>query len=211
MPIAPRREPMTSWILDVLGAMGAVGVGLLMLLENVLPPVPSELIMPLAGYLASAGQMDFTAAIAFGSAGSLAGSIVWYWIGWRVTQEEMCRWVEKHGVWLAMTPDDVGRVVEWFERRGRYAVLLGRLMPVVRTLISLPAGFTRMPLPGFLLMSAAGTVLWTAGLAFAGRWLGQRFDQVDRFMGPLSWVVIGGAVGWYLYRVARIRAASRAG
>jgi membrane protein DedA with SNARE-associated domain len=194
--------------------MGAVGVGLLMLAENVLPPIPSELIMPLAGYLSSRGQMNFALAIAFGSVGSLVGSLAWYWVGRRVTRDELCGWVERHGAWLAMTPEDVDRVVTWFGRRGKYAVLLGRLMPVVRTLISLPAGFTRMPLPGFLLMSAVGTVLWTAGLALAGRWLGQRFDQVDRFVGPLSWVVIGGALAWYLYRVARIRAgrsASRAG
>ena len=198
---------MTSWIIDVLSAMGPLGVGVLMLAENVLPPIPSELIMPLAGYLSAREQMELGPAIAFGAAGSLLGSLFWYWVGRRVTRDQLCQWVEAHGIWLAMTPADVDHAVGWFERRGRYAVFLGRLMPVVRTLISVPAGFTRMPLPGFLLMSAAGTTLWTAALALAGRLLGQRFGEVDRFVGPLSWVVLGGALLWYLYRVRRIRSA----
>jgi membrane protein DedA with SNARE-associated domain len=140
-----------------------------------------------------------------GSVGSLAGAVFWYWIGRRLTHEQLCTWTEKHGAWIAMTPEDVGRAVKWFEGHGRYTVLLGRLFPVVRTLISVPAGFSRMPLPRFLLLSAVGTAVWTAGLAYAGRLLGQKFDRVEQYIGPVSWVVIGGALLWYLYRVWRIR------
>ena len=99
----------------------------------------------------ASGIVDFSGVTSgIPTAGSLAGAIFWYWVGRRVTKEELCRWVEAHGVWLAMTPEDVHHAVGWFERRGRYAVFLGRLMPVVRTLISVPAGFTPEGLPVLL-------------------------------------------------------------
>jgi membrane protein DedA with SNARE-associated domain len=101
----------------------------------------------------------------------------------------------------------VDRAVEWFHGHGRFSVLLGRLVPVVRTLISLPAGFSRMPVLGFLLLSAVGTFLWTALLGYAGRLLGQRFEAIDSVIGPVSWIIVGFAVVGYLVRVARLRRA----
>lgn len=198
---------MQNWIVDIVREMGPLGVGLLMFLENVFPPIPSEVIMPLAGYLSEQGQMSFWPLVAAGVAGSLAGAVFWYGVGRTVTHDRLCDWVEAHGIWLAMTPKDVDRAVEWFEEHGRYSVFLGRLLPVVRTLISVPAGYSRMALPRFLLLTSLGTAIWTGALAYVGRILGKQFRQVEQFIGPVSWVVIGVLVLWYIYRVVQIRTA----
>lgn len=197
--------------MEIVRELGIFGIALLMFAENLFPPLPSEVIMPLAGYLSSRGELAFWPAVLAGSAGSLAGALFWYWVGVRFTRERLDRWVASHGTWLAMTPDDVERSVEWFRGHGRYSVLLGRLMPLVRTLISVPAGFSRMPLPRFLALSAAGTVVWTGLLAWAGLFLGQQFQEVERWIGPVSWAVVAVAVITYVYRVARIHRRNRAG
>lgn len=202
---------MDSWVVDVVRDLGPLGVGLLMFLENLFPPLPSEVIMPLGGYLSARGEAPFWATVAAGSVGSLAGASVWYWVGRRVTHERLCAWTERHGVWLAMTPEDVDRAADWFRRHGKTSVFFGRLAPVVRTLISVPAGFARMPLSSFLVLSALGTTLWTLALAWAGRLLGSRFGAVEAWLGPVSSGVVIAAVVWYLYRVVRILAARRRG
>jgi membrane protein DedA with SNARE-associated domain len=200
---------MQAWIIQAIRSMGVFGVGLLMFLENVFPPLPSEVIMPLAGYLSSTGAMSFWGAVAAGTVGSLAGASLWYAVGRRVTEEQLCRWVERHGAWLAMEPRDVHRAREFFERHGRSGVLFGRLLPVARTLISVPAGFARMPPAPFLLYSAAGTFVWTLALAWAGRILGTLFGEVDRYLGYLTWAVLVVGTGWYAYRVVKLKRAQR--
>jgi membrane protein DedA with SNARE-associated domain len=196
---------MHGWVIDLVERLGAAGVALLMFAENVFPPLPSEIIMPLAGYLSARGEMNFVVAIVAGTIGSLAGATLWYGVGRRVRYEQFCGWVRRHGIWLAMTPADVDRAVRWFEGRGRYSVLVGRVVPVVRTLISVPAGFSRMPLARFLALSLIGTAVWTSALAAAGRFLGQQFEDVDRVVGYTAWVFIALAVAGYVYRVIRIR------
>ena len=200
---------MQDWVVEVVDRLGVLGIALLMFAENLFPPLPSEVIMPLAGYLSAERRIAFWPAVLAGSLGSLAGALVWYWVGRRVTHDRLRGWTARHGAWLAMTPADVDHAVAWFLGHGRYSVLLGRLMPLVRTLISVPAGFSRMPLPRFLGLSALGTLAWTGALAFLGRFLGQQFDQVERYVGPVSWLVIAVAVVTYLYRVIRIRRAQR--
>ena len=195
---------MQDWVVDVVREMGPAGVALLMFLENVFPPLPSEVIMPLAGYLSSRGEASFWAMVAAGSAGSLAGAGFWYAVGRAVTHDRLSAWVRAHGTWLAMTPADVGRATEWFRRHGNGSVFLGRLVPVVRTLISVPAGFTRMPPASFLALSALGTALWTFVLAYAGLLLGNRFRQVEQWIGPVSSAIVVMAAAAYVYRVARI-------
>jgi membrane protein DedA with SNARE-associated domain len=201
---------MQDWVVDVVRQMGPLGVALLMFLENMFPPLPSEIIMPLAGYLSARGQAPFWAMVAAGAAGSLAGAVFWYGVGRAVTHDRLCAWVEKRGVWLAMQPGDVDRAAEWFGRHGRWSVFFGRLVPVVRTLISVPAGFTRMAPAPFLALSALGTGLWTFVLAYAGRLLGSRFQQVEQWIGPVSSGIVVLAVVWYVYRVARILRERRA-
>lgn len=200
---------MQDWVVNVVSELGVLGIALLMFAENLFPPLPSEIIMPLAGYLSTRGEMNVWAAILAGSAGSLAGALFWYWIGLRLTHGRLLRWVERHGIWIATSPADLEYAVKWFAGHGRYSVLLGRLMPVVRTLISVPAGFARMPAWQFLGLSAVGTVVWTAALTYAGVVLGQQFAGVDRYIGPVTWVIIGAAVVAYLWRVAHLLRARR--
>lgn len=196
---------MDQWVTDAVQQMGIWGVGLLMLLENVFPPLPSELIMPLGGYLSASGRLALWPAILAGTAGSLLGTTLWYMLGRRMSREGLRGWIERHGVWLAMEAADVDRAEAWFRDKGGFAVFVGRLVPVVRTLISVPAGFSRMPLPKFLAFSAAGTALWTTALALAGRWLGSQFHQIDRYVGYVAWGIIAASVVMYVYRVIQIR------
>lgn len=195
---------MRDWVVDVVRQLGPVGVGLLTLLENVVPPIPSELIMPLAGYLASQDQISFAAAVAAGSLGSLAGAILWYAIGRSMSERRFRDWVDRRGAWIAMTDEDVDRASHWFRRHGGSSVLLGRVVPGVRTFISLPAGFSRMPLMPFIAYTAIGTIVWALALTWAGRFLGERFPIVGEYVGIAAWVVLGAAVLWYGIRVVRL-------
>lgn len=196
---------MQDLILDAVRVLGPVGVGLLMLLENLFPPIPSELIMPLAGYLAATGDLGLPGALLGGTVGSVLGAFAWYAIGRRVPRETLLAWVDAHGRWLTICSPDVERAERFFKRHGQSSVLLGRLVPLVRTLISLPAGLARMPAAPFLLFSTVGTAIWTMALGLAGMALGSEFPAVDRYVGWVSWAVIAAAVIWYLARVIRPR------
>lgn len=201
---------MQSWILDLVQSLGVLGIGVLMLLENVVPPIPSEIIMPLGGYLSARERMNLWMVIAAGTTGSLLGTLFWYGLGRRSNKERVRAWIDLHGVWLGLCGTDLDRAQQWFERHGAAVVFFGRLLPVIRTLISLPAGFSRMPLPRFLLYSALGTALWTSILALAGRALGSNFSEVDRYVGPVTWAVLAFSLAAYVYRVTRIRQGRRA-
>lgn len=193
---------MFDWIAGLINAIGPWGVGLLMLLENVFPPIPSELIMPLAGFVAARGEMGLVAAILAGTVGSLAGATLWYAVGRAVGADRLRRWSAHHGRWLTLSPEDVDRACAWFDRHGAGAVFFGRLVPTVRTLISVPAGLARMPLPKFLLWSGLGSLAWTSLLAIAGYLLGARYQQVEHWINPLSTAVVAAIVAAYLWRVA---------
>lgn len=195
---------MENLIVDAVRALGPAGVGLLMLLENVFPPVPSEFIMPLAGYLAARDELNLPAAIAAGTAGSLLGATLWYVAGRRVTQAKLERWVDRHGRWLTICAPDLRRAERFFERHGVASVLLGRLVPVVRTLISLPAGVTHMAPAPFLLFTALGSAVWTAALTLLGYGLGRSFPRVGDYVGVATWILLGGAALWYGVRVIRM-------
>jgi membrane protein DedA with SNARE-associated domain len=193
---------MFDWITSVLDATGALGVGFLMLLENVFPPIPSELVMPLAGFVAARGEVGLVAVILAGSVGSLLGALLWYYLGRALGHDRLRSLAARHGRWLTLAPEEVDRAEAWFLRHGGAAVFLGRLVPGVRMLISVPAGVARMPLPRFLAWSAAGTVIWTAALAGAGFLLEGRYELVGHWVNPVSNVVVVGLVALYIWRVA---------
>lgn len=193
---------MFEWIVGAIEKGGSFGVFLLMLAENVFPPIPSELVMPLAGYVASRGDIGVVAVVIAGTLGSLAGTTAWYVAGRVLGPVYLRRFAAKHGRWLTMTPGDIDRAAAWFDRYGTWAVLVGRLVPGVRTLISLPAGVAGMPIGKFLAYSAAGTALWTAFLAVAGYVLGQNYTRIGSFVEPVSNAVLILAVGVYVYRVS---------
>jgi membrane protein DedA with SNARE-associated domain len=176
-------------------------VALLMFLENVVPPIPSELVMPLAGFQASQGTTSLLAVIVGGSLGSLAGTCGWYWLGRRWGHERVAGFVERHGHWLTISPAELERSRRWLATKGRWSLLVARLVPGVRTLISLPAGAAEVPLGPFLAFSAVGTVLWTALLAYAGMKLGERHGELAHQLGQLSSAVIFGLVAIYVVRL----------
>ena len=200
---------MSDWVIELVGAWGYWGVVLLMFLENVVPPIPSELIMPLAGYQAGRdggdGGMRFWGVVAAGTAGSVLGALPLYGLGRGVGEERLRRWVGRHGHWLAVSTGDLDKGRDWFARRGGMAVLLCRLVPGVRSLISIPAGVHRMPMVPFLLYSTIGTALWAGLLAYAGMLLGQNYRQVERWVGPITYLVLGGIVVAFVVRVIRLK------
>lgn len=192
-------------ITGFLDAAGYLGVLLLMLAENLFPPIPSELIMPLAGFGAAQGRFSLVLVVLAGTAGSLLGALFWYALGRRVGGERLRRLAARHGRWFTLSPGDIDRAEAWFRRHGAKAVLFGRLVPAVRTLVSVPAGVTGMPLPRFLAWTALGTGLWTTLLAGAGYVLQGRHALVAAYLNPVSNVVVGLLALWYAYRVVTFR------
>lgn len=197
---------MFEWIVGLVEEGGYLGIFLLMFAENLFPPIPSELIMPLVGFVASRGELNPYLGVVVGTAGSLLGACFWYYIGQQVGSGRLKRWAVGHGRLLTLTPEDVDRACEWFDRHGGWAVSLGRLVPAVRSLISVPAGIAGMSLRKFLFFSALGTTAWTTLLSIAGYLLGEHYRQVPDWTSPITQLVIGGLVGWYLYRVIAFRA-----
>jgi membrane protein DedA with SNARE-associated domain len=193
---------MFHWITNLIDSMGAFGVALLMFLENVFPPIPSELIMPLAGFNAARGTMSLWLVIVAGSIGSLAGVYLWYWIARKIGFERICRLAERHGRLLSVSPQELQRANDWFDRHGGAAVLVGRLIPTIRTFVSVPAGVRRMPRTFFLGLSAIGTAAWTSFLTLCGYWLEGGYEAVQNWLDPVSTVVVVGLVAIYLWRVA---------
>ena len=194
---------MHEWIADFIAGGGYLAVLALMVLENVFPPIPSEIVMPLAGYEAARGALSLPLVVAAGAAGSALGGIPWYLAGRWLGERRLERWMARHGRWLTLRPRDVAAAQEWFRRHCGKAVLLGRLIPAVRTLISVPAGVTRMSPGRFLAYSLLGSALWSGVLAAAGHALGERHELVARWLGPATNVILGLILLVYLYRVVR--------
>jgi membrane protein DedA with SNARE-associated domain len=194
---------MAQWIIDFIEEHGYLAIVLLMLLENVFPPIPSEFIVPFGGFVSSQGELSLVGVVLAGTAGSLLGTLPWYWAGRRIGHHRLRAWARQHGRWVAVSPEDVDKANRWFEQHSGRAVFLGRLVPALRSVISAPAGVAAMPLPRFLLWSTAGSLLWVTALAAAGHALGGQYELVMRWMEPVSRVVLGMAVAAYVWRVWR--------
>ncbi|MAM87119.1 MAG: alkaline phosphatase [unclassified Hahellaceae] len=204
---------MFDFVISLVERTGYFGIALLMFAENVFPPIPSELIMPLGGYVAAKGELNVIVVVIAGSFGSLLGAMFWYYIGRMVGADRLKRWASRHGRWLALSPHEIDAARNWFQRHGWAAVFFGRMVPGIRTLISVPAGMAEMKLLPFLLYSAAGTILFTALLTGAGFLLENNFELIGKYMNPVSNVVVIGLVLGYIYRVLTFdrRNAARAG
>ncbi|MGN6375071.1 MAG: DedA family protein [Sphingomonas sp.] len=192
---------MTAFILHLIESAGYWGVALLMALENVFPPVPSEVIMGFGGIAVAHGRMDFALLLAAGTAGSVAGNWAWYWVGRWLGLERLRPIVDRWGRWLTVTWDDVERLNRFFDSHGGKTVLIFRVLPTFRTMISLPAGLTGMGQGKFLLMTALGTACWNAICTAAGYWLGRHFTVLEKFTGPAAIATFAGVAVWYLWRV----------
>lgn len=167
-------------------------IALAMLLENLFPPIPSELIMPLAGYLVQQGRLQLIPVLLAGLAGTLAGAWLWYGVGRLVNERRLEALLRRHGPWLGIGPDDLARSRRWFARHGVLVVFWGRLLPGIRPFVSLPAGIELMPQLPFLLWSGGGSLLWLLALTLAGYALGAGYASVLAFTAPLARGLEGG-------------------
>jgi membrane protein DedA with SNARE-associated domain len=196
---------MAEWIEHMIEEGGYLALAFVMFLENVFPPIPSEVVMPLAGYHAQAGTMSLWGAIAAGSAGAFLGALFWYWVGRLIGPRRMRSFIGRHGRWLAMTCSDFDAARRWFDKYGGPAVFLGRLAPTVRTLISVPAGIVRMPFGVFAIYTVIGATIWTAALAWAGYLLGSQRGVIDAWLNPVANIALGIGLVIYVWRVVTIR------
>ena len=175
-----------EWIVQVMSTIGAPGVGLATALETVFPPLPSEAVLPLAGFIASQGHYGLVAAVVWATVGSVVGALVLYVLGAAWGVDRVCATADRIPLLHAR---DVRRAIDWFGRHGRSAIFFGRLVPGVRSLISIPAGIDRMPLPQFTAYTAAGSLVWNGVLIGAGYELGSRWHVVERHAEDVSRVV----------------------
>lgn len=194
---------MSAWIETIVAQLGYAGIALLMFAETLFPPLPSEVIMPLAGMEAGRGSLSMPGVIAAGTTGAMAGNIAWYLLARALGADRLRGIVERYGRWLTLRWPDVEAARRRFRRHGVLYVCLARLIPTVRSMVSIPAGLLAMPLPAFIGWSFLGTLAWTSALTFAGAFLGRRFPEVQTLVGWGSIAVIGALLGWYLWRVAR--------
>ena len=191
---------MSEWIIDAITQWGYVGIFALMVLENVFPPIPSELIMPFAGYVAARGELSLIGVLVAGTLGSLLGTGVWY-LAARLLGLHRFTWLcNRLGRVATIDEKDIDMAAAWFARYGLVAVLVGRLIPAIRTLISVPAGLASMPVWKFLAVSAVGTFAWTGFLTGAGLVLHEHYEVVEAYVDPVSTGVVILAVMIYIYR-----------
>lgn len=193
---------MQEWIIAIVNSLGYLGIGLLMFLENLFPPIPSELIMPLAGFSAAKGTLELPYVILAGVVGTVLGALPWYYASQLLGEDTLKRLADQYGRWLAISSRDITKAVGWFDRYDTQAVFLGRLVPGVRTLISIPAGISRMHLGAFLLYSTLGTLLWTVFLTYSGYLLGSNYHRVETYLGPISKLVLVSLVIGFLFWLA---------
>ncbi len=182
---------MLEWITNTINSLGYVGIALLMFLENLFPPIPSELIMPLAGFTARAtpDRLNVFHVFIAGLIGSVLGLLIWYYPGKILGEERLYTLADKYGKWLGISRHEIVKATFWFNTKGRNAVLIGRILPGVRTLISVPAGLSNMPLLPFLIYSTIGSAIWVAFLTYAGYVL--EYQLVERYLAPVSKIVLG--------------------
>ena len=187
---------MQEWITNTMNSLGYLGIGLLMFLENLFPPIPSELIMPLAGYTATFPntQIQVIPAIAAGVIGTILGAIPWYYAGLLLGQQRLQLLASRYGKWIGISGDDIEKSTNWFQKHGSKAVLFGRLVPGIRTLISIPAGISKMPVVPFFIYSTVGTIAWVTLLTYAGYFLGKNYKLVEDYIDVITKVVVFGVL-----------------
>ncbi|SCL66400.1 membrane protein DedA, SNARE-associated domain [Micromonospora citrea] len=214
MALAENVDPtrlggLTGWVAGVIEAAGALGVALLVALESIIPPIPSEIVLAMAGYLAGEGRFNVVLVVLAATAGSLAGALVLYWLGAVAGEDRLKRWLDRLPL---VDRDDLEKADRWFERHGRWAVLFGRMIPVVRSLVSVPAGANRMPLPEFVAFTTLGSGIWNALFVGLGYALGSRWQQIERYSNWFDYGIIAVFVvmiAWWAVKKSRRRAARR--
>jgi membrane protein DedA with SNARE-associated domain len=194
---------LANWVQDVINQFGYFGVALLVVIENVFPPIPSEIVLPFAGFVAQLGasavnatadaaQSDTTVIgmMIAATVGSVVGALILYFVSAAIGPERLRGFVERFGKWFGVKSSDLVRAEEWFDRRSVAAVLVGRCVPLIRSIVSIPAGFRRMKLTSFVVLTAIGSAVWNIALIGAGAVLGDQWEQVGEYVGVFQWLVI---------------------
>ena len=194
---------LAGWILDVVQALGYPGIALLVALETVVPPIPSEIVLPASGFLVAQGELSFLGVLFASTLGSVVGALALYALARHVGARRVERWVERHGRWLTVEPEELRRAQAWFDKRGHWAVLVGRVVPALRSLVSLPAGLARMPVGRFVLWTALGSLVWNGVLLAAGWRLGESWSAVGPYYEKVEWALWGTFLGLFAWRFAR--------
>ena len=199
---------MTDWIISIMEQLGYFGIALLMFLDNVFPPIPSEVIMPSAGFAASKGQLLLSGVIIAGSFGSLLAAALLYWVGRKIPNQSIFNWVDRYGKYLFIKSEDVKKALDWFEKYGHRVVFFGRMIPAVRSLISIPAGMSHMPFWKFMLYSGVGTIIWTTFLACVGYYFGNNIELMQQIFSRVGYVIITIVlilVAYFFYKKSKAR------
>lgn len=196
---------MQNWIINLVADLGYSGIALLMFLENIFPPIPSELIMPLAGFHVSRGVLEFIPTVIAGTVGSVIGQLPLYWLGRHFGAERLERWADRHGKWVGLSANDIQKSVGWFTRHGSTTVFFCRFIPGIRSLISIPAGVARMRMLPFLAYSTLGMALWTLLLTWIGFKLGKNYTSLENYIGPVGTTVVVVVLFLWIYRIFRSR------
>ncbi|MEY4196487.1 MAG: hypothetical protein RL482_579 [Actinomycetota bacterium] len=194
---------LANWVQDVINQFGYLGVALLVVIENVFPPIPSEVVLPFAGFVAQQGasavnatagaaQSDTTVVgmMIAATIGSVVGALILYFVSAAIGPERLRAFVERFGKWFGVKSSDLVRAEEWFDRRSSAAVLVGRCVPLIRSIVSIPAGFRRMKLTSFVVLTAIGSAVWNIALIGAGAVLGDQWERVGEYVGVFQWMVI---------------------
>ncbi len=202
---------MLEQINQALTEMGYPGLILLMFLENLFPPIPSEVIMPMAGLAAAKGTMSLPLVILSGSLGSLLGAMPWYYAGRIMGKARISLLINRYGRWLGMSLDEFNKASGWFDKYGHFAVLFGRMMPAIRTLISIPAGICRMPLWILTLYTTIGSLGWSAFLAYIGYSLQSHYTDISSYIELASRIIVGSIVAVYIYKVVTFKKSETGG
>ncbi len=208
MGLSHLLDSVAMWAQDIIRAMGYWGLGFIMFLENVFPPIPSEAVLPMAGWLAYEKEGNFTlwGVTLVGAIGSIAGALVFYGLGHWFGEERVRQLLRRFGKWFLLTEADFDTALNWFERYGEFVIFFGRMVPIVRSLVSIPAGIARMNLGLFNIYTAIGTGLWSFLLAWAGYILGQNWGLVMEWIDKYEKVVLVLGVGVVVvFVVSRLR------
>ena len=194
---------MENWVIQIIERLGYFGIAFLMFLDNVFPPIPSEIIMPSAGYTASRGELQIIGVIIAGSLGSILAAALLYALGRKISHTALFGWTDRYGKYLLIKTKDLQNALDWFEKYGHRVVFFGRMIPAVRSLISIPAGMSHMPFWKFMLYSSLGTIIWTAFLAGVGFYFGQNQQFMFTIMHRVGYVILALTIAffvWWFYK-----------
>ena len=202
-------ERIGEFVQSLILQIGYPGVAIVMFLENVFPPIPSEVVMPFAGFLVGRGELSFVGVWIAGTIGSVLGAIILYYVGMWLGDAVIRGFLRRYGKWIMTSEADYNRALRIFERYGNIVVFFGRLIPLVRSIISIPAGANHMPLPRFLLFTTLGAAIWSGALAYAGVVLGENWEQIIDFVDQyqditvivLVLLVVLVVGGWIFYKL----------